>query len=171
PIGPAGRPGSGRRKVIVAAEAELGALGAVAGSLGARLLTAGDLPADGTGSPPRSTNQPGDMAFIQFTSGSTGLPKAIVIEHGQLSNHLRVLCRHARFAPSDVMVSWLPLHHDMGFVGGLLTPVFAQCALVLIPTERFIRDPGIWLSTISEYRGTLSPAPSFAYKMLTSPVL
>jgi acyl-CoA synthetase (AMP-forming)/AMP-acid ligase II len=160
-----------RPKVIVTADAELRVPGALAGSLAARLLTPGDLPSDGAAIHPRSPHQTGDVAFIQFTSGSTGLPKAIVIEHGQLANHLRVLCRHARFVPSDVMVSWLPLHHDMGFVGGLLTPLFSHCALVLIPTERFIGDPKIWLRTISDCRGTLSPAPSFAYKLLSSAVL
>ena len=160
-----------RPKVIITADAELRALGAIAGSLAARLLTESDLPADGSAVHSRSPYQTGDVAFIQFTSGSTGLPKAIVIEHGQLSNHLQVLCRHARFVPSDVMVSWLPLHHDMGFVGGLLTPLFSHCALVLIPSERFIGDPKIWLRTISDCRGTLSPAPSFAYKLLSSVVL
>ena len=160
-----------RPKVIVASDAEAQILGATAASLGAQVLKPSDLPVDGARSFPRSPHQPGDMAFIQFTSGSTGLPKAIVIEHGQLANHLDVLCRHARFGPTDVMVSWLPLHHDMGFVGGLLTPLFSHCSLVLIPTERFIRDPRVWLTTISEYRGTLSPAPSFAYKILSSSVV
>jgi acyl-CoA synthetase (AMP-forming)/AMP-acid ligase II len=157
-----------RPKIIIAAGADFDALGAIGEALGARLLMPADLPSDRTAMHPRTRNQPGDMAFIQFTSGSTGLPKAIVIEHGQLSNHLQVLCRNAQFVPADVMVSWLPLHHDMGFVGGLLTPLFSHCALVLIPAERFVRDPGIWLSTLSDYRGTLSPAPSFAYKLLSS---
>ena len=157
-----------RPKIIIAAGTDFDALGAIAESLGARLLMPADLPSDGVALHPRTRNRRGDMAFIQFTSGSTGLPKAIVIEHGQLSNHLQVLCRNAQFVPSDVMVSWLPLHHDMGFVGGLLTPLFSHCALVLIPAERFVRDPGIWLSTISDSQGTLSPAPSFAYKLLAS---
>jgi acyl-CoA synthetase (AMP-forming)/AMP-acid ligase II len=159
-----------RPKIIIAADSEFASLGPIAESLNARLLMPTDLPAEGAVHG-RSPNKPDDMAFIQFTSGSTGLPKAIVIEHGQLANHLRALCLNAKFTTSDVMVSWLPLYHDMGFVGGLLTPLFAQCALVLIPVERFVRDPGIWLSIISRCRGTLSPAPSFAYRILSNPFI
>jgi fatty-acyl-CoA synthase len=161
-----------RPKIIIAAGSDFAALGPIAAVLNARLLMPTDLPSEGAvqvHAPLR--NKLDDMAFIQFTSGSTGLPKAIVIEHGQLANHVEVICRNARFTPSDVMVSWLPLHHDMGFVGGLLTPLFARCALALIPVERFVRDPGIWLSTISKRRGTLSPAPSFAYRILSNPFI
>ena len=159
-----------RPRIVIAADGDFDALREGAQSLGARLLMPSDLPCEGTART-RARNQPEHMAFIQFTSGSTGVPKAIVIEHGQLTNHLQVLCGNAQFTPSDVMVSWLPLHHDMGFVGGLLTPLFSHCALVLIPAERFVRDPGIWLSAISDFRGTLSPAPSFAYRILSSHIL
>jgi fatty-acyl-CoA synthase len=159
-----------RPKIIIAAGSDCASLGSIAELLGARLLMPTDLPSQGA-VPARFRNQPDDVAFIQFTSGSTGLPKAVIIEHGQLANHLQVICRNARFTASDVVVSWLPLYHDMGFVGGLLSPLFAQCALVLIPVERFVRDPRIWLSTISRRRGTLSPAPSSAYRILSDPFI
>jgi len=153
-------------KLIITTPEDVDAIAELAKSLGAKLFSPSDLAADGTPISPRSGNDPTEMAFIQFTSGSTGLPKAIVIEHGQLCQHAEVIARRAGFVESDVLLSWLPLHHDMGFVG-LMTPVFFGCTAVQIPADQFIKSPLVWLSMMASYKGTISPAPTFAYQVVS----
>lgn len=115
---------------------------------------------------------PNDIAHIQFTSGSTSFPKGAAITHAQLEANIRGIGKTVVDGkPTDeLVISWLPVHHDMGFIGGLCFPFFHGCGLHLIPTESFIRNPAIWLKTISETRATLSPAPTFAYDLLGSRV-
>lgn len=117
-------------------------------------------------------SQPDEIAHIQFTSGSTSFPKGAAITHSQLAANVRGIGKIVVDGkPTDEqVVSWLPVHHDMGFIGGLCFPFFHGCNLSLIPTETFIRNPAIWLKTISDARATLSPAPTFAYDLLASRV-
>src|SRR5690606_35571125 len=107
---------------------------------------------------------------IQFTSGCTGLPKAIVIEHGQLVENCRGICNRSQFTHNSKWVSWLPVHDDMGLIGGLLTPLSTEASLVLLPTDAFLRSPASWLRAISEHKGTDSAAPPFAYQLLCRPL-
>ncbi|MFE7802009.1 fatty acyl-AMP ligase [Nocardia sp. NPDC057440] len=112
--------------------------------------------------PPRLP-APGDLAFIQATSGSTGTPKGVQITHGNVAANCEQIAAAAAMGRGDTWVGWLPLHHDMGLIGGFLTPMFRGFDAVLMPPSRFLRSPGDWLRAVGRYRGTLTAAPNFAY--------
>ena len=113
------------------------------------------------------------VAFLQFSSGTTVAPKAIAVTHRQvLANVSAIAQRILRAYPEDQRrthrpVSWLPLYHDMGLVGVMLTAVCHPSDVVLIRPQDFIADPAIWLRAISDYRGTISAAPNFGYAYAT----
>lgn len=117
-------------------------------------------------------SHPNDLAHIQFTSGSTDSPKGAAITHGQLAVNVEQIGKVmlGNEPMEKITVGWLPVHHDMGFIGSLIVSFFHGIELNLIPTETFIRNPAIWLKTISDVRATLSPAPTFAYELLASRV-
>lgn len=108
----------------------------------------------------------GAPAFVQFTSGSTGLPRGVVVSEGALDANLRATLRAMDDRPDDVCVSWLPLYHDMGLVGQLLGTLWSGRELVLLPTATFLRRPLRWLGALTRYRGTVGFAPDFAYRLL-----
>jgi fatty-acyl-CoA synthase len=103
------------------------------------------------------------LAFLQLTSGSTGDPMGVMISHRNVAANCEQLARTCDWGASDVQVAWLPLNHDMGLIGTLLTPIFLGTDSVLLPPDRFLRSPAEWLRTVSRYRGTLSAAPNFAF--------
>jgi acyl-CoA synthetase (AMP-forming)/AMP-acid ligase II len=106
---------------------------------------------------------PAHAAFFQFTSGSTGSPKGVVLSHHAVTANIRAIGKSLRVRRSDVVVGWLPLYHDMGLIGTLLFAVYWQLPLVLMSPTAFLRQPTRWLWAIHHHRGTLSPAPNFAY--------
>ncbi|MER8187573.1 AMP-binding protein [Kitasatospora sp. NPDC094015] len=108
---------------------------------------------------------PDAPAFLQYTSGSTGAPKGVVVSHRALQASCAQAARVYREGPADVAVTWVPLHHDMGLVTGLLRPLFGGYRSVLMAPEAFARRPGAWLSAITAHGGTLSSAPDFAYAL------
>ncbi|MEO0997454.1 MAG: fatty acyl-AMP ligase, partial [Pseudomonadota bacterium] len=108
---------------------------------------------------------PGDLALLQYTSGSTGQPKGVALTHANLLANMRALARRLSADPNDVFVSWLPLYHDMGLIGAWLGTLCYGCRLVLMSPLRFLMDPSRWLRAISAYGGTLSAAPNFAYEL------
>jgi amino acid adenylation domain-containing protein len=103
------------------------------------------------------------LALIQYTSGSTGQPKGVMVSHANLSDNLRMIGQATLADHDSTMVSWLPLFHDMGLMGGLLSPLFLGGRSVLMPPQDFIQQPARWLSLISKYRATTSGGPNFAY--------
>jgi len=114
---------------------------------------------------PLPSPTPSDAAVIQYTSGTTGMPKGVVLSHRALLANAFMIGERAGMSPRDVGVSWLPLFHDMGLVGALLTALAFQYPLVMMPVESFLIQPRRWLQWIARKRGTLSVAPNFAYQL------
>jgi acyl-CoA synthetase (AMP-forming)/AMP-acid ligase II len=112
--------------------------------------------------PPRRVH-PGDLAVVQFSSGSTVDPKPVALSHANLVAQTATLLELIRPTPEDRLVSWLPLYHDMGLIGCLLGAASYPGPLVLIPPEHFLARPALWLRAMARHRGTISAAPSFAY--------
>jgi 1-acyl-sn-glycerol-3-phosphate acyltransferase len=106
-----------------------------------------------------------DPALIQYTSGSTGDPKGVLLSHRNLLANVRAIGEALRIGPSDVGVSWLPLYHDMGLIGAWLTPMFFGIPVAILSPVAFLTRPSRWLWTIHRRRGTISPAPNFAYEL------
>lgn len=108
-----------------------------------------------------------DVALLQLTSGSTGSPKAVVITHRNLVSNAEAMFVGAHFdMDCDVIVSWLPLFHDMGMTGFLIVPMYFGAELVKITPMEFLRDILVWTRLIDKYRGTMTAAPHFAYTLL-----
>ena len=108
---------------------------------------------------------PQDLAFLQYTSGSTGDPRGVMVSHANLLHHARQMQAGLDQTADDVFVSWLPLFHDMGLVGQLLQPLLLGATLVLMPPTAFLQRPLRWLEALSRHRGTSSFAPNFAYDL------
>ena len=104
-----------------------------------------------------------DTAFLQYTSGSTGDPKGVVLTHANLLNNVRAMGEAVKATSADVFVSWLPLYHDMGLIGAWMGSLYFGMTLILMPPTAFLAKPQRWLWAIHRYRGTLSAAPNFAY--------
>ncbi len=109
--------------------------------------------------------QPEDPAFLQYTSGSTAAPRGVIVTHGGLLANLEMIKIAFGHSTETRMVSWLPLFHDMGLVGGLLQPLYLGGLAVLIAPMDFIQRPLRWLQAIARYGGTTSGGPNFAYAM------
>lgn len=123
----------------------------------------GDVGADATAQSPR----PEDLAFLQYTSGSTGGAKGVMISHANLSANLRAMSDTFGVDDSAVAATWLPLFHDMGLVT-MLTAIHAGRSCVLMPPQAFLQSPLRWLDVISRYRVTFSGAPNFAFDRCVS---
>jgi 1-acyl-sn-glycerol-3-phosphate acyltransferase len=106
----------------------------------------------------------GDIALIQYTSGSTSDPKGVVLSHAQVLANVRSLGAAVEVSTDDVFVSWLPLYHDMGLIGAWHASLFFGFPLVLLSPLQFLAHPASWLEAISANSGTLSAAPNFAYQ-------
>jgi fatty-acyl-CoA synthase len=106
-----------------------------------------------------------DPALIQYTSGSTGDPKGVLLTHGNLLSNVRAIGRALRIVPSDFGVSWLPLYHDMGLIGAWFVPLYFGIPVAISSPLAFLARPENWLWTIHARRGTISPAPNFAYEI------
>ena len=106
-----------------------------------------------------------DIAFLQYTSGSTGDPKGVTLTHANLLANLRAILAVVQMNPADRAVSWLPLYHDMGLIGAWMGPMYAGAPLSLMSPLAFLSRPERWLWAIHEHRGTVTAAPNFAYEL------
>jgi fatty-acyl-CoA synthase len=115
------------------------------------------------------TIEPADVCFLQFTSGSTSMPKGVVVTHANLVANAEAFLgpRGLDRRPDDVAITWLPLYHDMGLIGFVLGTLVCDIPTVLIPTEAFGRRPRIWLESMDKYGGTITFAPNFAFALVT----
>ncbi len=112
-----------------------------------------------------------DLAFLQFTSGSTSSPKGVMVTHRNLSvNSHAIMFDGLKSTPADRGVSWLPLYHDMGLIGFVIAPLYALVQVMFLPTSAFIRRPSLWLEAIHRFRGTITFAPNFAFALATRAV-
>jgi acyl-CoA synthetase (AMP-forming)/AMP-acid ligase II len=110
---------------------------------------------------------PASPALIQLTSGSTGDPRGVVLSHASILEHLRAISEALPAGDGAREVTWLPLHHDMGLIGGLLYPLYNAFAVNVLSPLAFRSDPYEWLRTMSDVRATCTPAPPSAYAIAT----
>ena len=134
-----------------------------------QILTAADL-RDAEATPILPECRADDLAFLQYTSGSTGDPKGVTLTHRHLLANIRAMGQAAEVRPDDVFVSWLPLYHDMGLIGAWLGSLYYGLPLVVMSPLSFLARPSRWLWAIHRHRGTLSAAPNFAYELCLSKV-
>ncbi len=107
-----------------------------------------------------------DLALLQLTSGSTGSPKAVQISHRNFVSNAEAMITGAQVdIDTDVIVSWLPLFHDMGMTGYLAVPMYFGAELVKVTPMDFLRDTLLWAKLIDKYKGTMTAAPNFAYTL------
>ena len=111
-----------------------------------------------------------DLAFLQYTSGSTGQPRGVALSHDNLLTNLRAMLRSVEAGSEDTFVSWLPLYHDMGLIGAGMGSLYASFSLVLMSPLTFLSRPSRWLRAISDHHGTISGGPNFAYELCLSKI-
>jgi len=109
-------------------------------------------------------SSPDDIAFIQFSSGSTGNPKGVTLTHKNLITNINAMIEGARLVSDDIFLSWMPLTHDLGFIGFHLTPTCIDMNHYIMPTSLFIRHPILWFKKANEHRATVLASPNFGYK-------
>jgi acyl-CoA synthetase (AMP-forming)/AMP-acid ligase II len=107
----------------------------------------------------------GDLGLLQYTSGSTGNQKGVMLTHANLLANLRAIGAAVRLTPEDTAVSWLPLYHDMGLIGLMLGSLYWGLPLVAMSPIDFLRRPARWIRALSEHKATVSAAPNFAYSL------
>lgn len=111
-----------------------------------------------------------DIGLIQYTSGSTGSPKGVVLTHGNLMANCHMITDAFQLPPTGKGMTWLPVYHDMGLIGGILNPLFAGCEMTLMSPVSFLTRPARWLQAISRYGITCSGGPNFAYSLCVEKV-
>jgi len=108
---------------------------------------------------------PSDIAFLQYTSGSTGAPKGVMISHQNLLENERMIRDGFGTDENTIAVNWLPLYHDMGLIGAVLHPLFLGGSSYLMSPFSFLKDPSLWLRAISTFRGSTCGGPNFAFDL------
>lgn len=125
----------------------------------------GEIDSDPALAGPLREVDPAATCFIQYTSGSTALPKGVEVSHANLMADMARMQDAWGLSPSSTMVTWLPAFHDLGLIFGLLQTLFTGCPVVQMAPNSFLQRPASWLEAISRFRGTHTAAPSFAYDL------
>jgi acyl-CoA synthetase (AMP-forming)/AMP-acid ligase II len=105
------------------------------------------------------------LALLQYTSGSTAVPRGVMVSHENLLQNSAHISQAFEIASDTVSVTWLPVFHDMGLTNGIVQPIYEGRQCVLMPPQSFLQRPGRWLQAISRYKATISGGPNFAYEM------
>lgn len=111
-----------------------------------------------------------EIAFLQYTSGSTSSPKGVIVSHKNVVANMEMAHKRFGTSSSSVFLAWTPLHHDMGLVGNLLHPVYVGCKCYLIAPVTLLMRPKVWLTVISDYGITITGGPNFSYKHILNRV-
>ncbi|NES85665.1 MAG: fatty acyl-AMP ligase, partial [Moorea sp. SIO2B7] len=111
-----------------------------------------------------------NLAFLQYTSGSTGLPKGVMVSHGNLLHNSYLINQCFQDTCNNKGISWLPPYHDMGLIGGILQPLYVGASMALMSPVTFLQRPFRWLHAISKYRVTTTGAPNFAYDLCVNQI-
>ena len=117
------------------------------------------------GAAPLSSAQETSTALIQYTSGSTGDPKGVVLSHANLLANIRAMGQAMDASSADIFVSWLPLYHDMGLIGAWLGSLYFAAPLYVMSPLSFLVRPESWLWAIHRFRASLSAAPNFGFEL------
>jgi acyl-CoA synthetase (AMP-forming)/AMP-acid ligase II len=105
------------------------------------------------------------LALLQYTSGSTAIPKGVVVSHENLLENSAHIAKAFEITSDSVSVMWLPVFHDMGLTNGIIQPMYEGGQCVLMPPQSFLQRPALWLQAVSKYKATISGGPNFAYEM------
>ena len=151
-------------QLVLASAATARWAASVAGGLGgSEVIAAESIPTEAADQWKPAPIRPEHVALLQYTSGSTGAPRGVIITHANLMHNLAAL--HRVDMPGAVAVCWLPPYHDMGLVGGIMLPVHSGRQVVLLSPLSFVQRPVRWLQAISRYRARTSAAPNFGYEL------
>ncbi len=131
----------------------------------ARLLVTSDIPGAGAEQWLRPDINSATLAFLQYTSGSTGMPRGVMVSHGNLLHNSALIARTCQQPAASHVVTWLPLYHDLGLIGGILQPLYSGYESTILAPTAFLQRPIRWLQAISRTRATLSAGPNFAYDL------
>jgi acyl-CoA synthetase (AMP-forming)/AMP-acid ligase II len=112
-----------------------------------------------------ATASPDDIAVLQYTSGSTRTPRGVMVTHANLLHNLELLGTFHRDASDVVMVSWLPLYHDMGLIRGMMSPLASGGDCIMMSPLHFVQRPAKWLAAVTRFRATITGAPNFGYEL------
>lgn len=142
-------------------------LAAIANAQGSRVLTIEECLAETGGAGEIALPRPAadDVAFLQYTSGSTSHPKGVMVTHANVLANVGMIQDAFALSGETQTISWLPLFHDMGLIGFVLVPVYLGCTSTILSPAAFLEKPIRWLRAISRYRGTITSAPNFAYDL------
>jgi 1-acyl-sn-glycerol-3-phosphate acyltransferase len=119
---------------------------------------------------PQVSSRADDLALLQYTSGSTGNPKGVMLTHANLLASIRAMGEAFGLRRDDIGVSWLPLYHDMGLIGAWLMPLYFGLPMVILSPLAFLSRPARWLHAFHRYRGTMGAAPNFAYELAAAKI-
>lgn len=108
---------------------------------------------------------PATTAFLQYTSGSTGTPRGVQVSHGNLLHNLAMIRDCFGLTADDHIVIWLPPYHDMGLIGGIMSPMYAGCTVTLFSPLTFLQRPHLWLQLVSQEKATVTGGPNFGYDL------